>query len=313
MILLQLKEHKRRDILSMLTSSESPSSSFPMNGCGSGTVVVLGPDGITIMCTSMPITLSSCAAICFPSTHTPLLPFSFMFFPSMPTSLSHVIFMPLLLLAPVVPSQETATFLFPFSPTFLPDAVLSFLQFIFMSPSSFAIWIPFFLSRTQRIFPAALSMLIPSLPASSVISMRWFLVWYSMLSAFFSGLVFGGRCFSSYRQPSTMPWLLSPAGNATSTCVPMSGSVQKPCPPPVHLPLIWYHGLTHPGDSRSSCTLTLPRHSGSLLSATIPSVNGLSPWNAFWLWLYMPFPWVSSCVSLYVSSFFLIFWFTFFL
>ena len=89
--------------------------------------------------------------------------------------------------------------------------------------------------------------------------------------------------------------------------------MRLPCPPPVHLPLIWYHGLTHPGDSRSSCTLTLPRHSGSLLSATIPSVNGLSPWNAFWLWLYMPFPWVSSCVSLYVSSFFLIFWFTFFL
>ena len=159
----------------MLTSSESPSSSFPMNGCGSGTVVVLGPDGITIMCTSMPITLSSCAAICFPSAHTPLLPFNFMFFPSMPTFLSHVIFMPLLLFVPVAPSQETDTF-FPFSSTLLPDEVLSFLQFIFMFPSSFAIWIPFFLSRTQRIFPAALSMLIPSLPAPSISSRRWALV-----------------------------------------------------------------------------------------------------------------------------------------
>ena len=230
----------------------------------------------------------------------------------MPTFLSHVIFVPLPLFVPVAPSQETDTF-FPFSSTFLPDAVLSFLQFIFMFPSPFAIWIPFFLSRTQRIFPAALSMLIPSLPASSVISMRWFLVWSSMLSALFSGLVFGGRCFSSYRHPSTMPCLLSPSGNTTRTCVPMSGSDQSPCPPPVHLPPIGYHGLTHPGDSRSSCTLTLPRHSGSLLSVTIPGMNGLFTWNAFCLWLYMPFPWMSSCVSLHVSSFFLIFWFTFFL
>ena len=75
----------------IVTSFASLSFSFPMKGCGSGTVVVVLPAGTTIIWVSIPITLSPSTAICLPSAVTPLEPLIFIFLPFTLISLSLVI------------------------------------------------------------------------------------------------------------------------------------------------------------------------------------------------------------------------------
>ena len=178
----------------IFTSFESLSLSLPMNGWGSGTFAVEFPAGTTMMCVSMPTTLSSSTAICFPSAVTPLLPLSFMFFPFTLISLSAVITVFFFVLMLMASSLFRFAAFSDVNSRFSPLSAVSLRHFMVMSPSSLATSIPFSFVSMHRIFPPAVSILMPSLPSSSMSSRRCLPVCQSQLSALSEAEVSGGLC-----------------------------------------------------------------------------------------------------------------------